>query len=202
MGFLKKIFQAFLSSFEVVDSDEQFVSSSLYDGLSDEYEIIDNILIPSSGNLPTTQIDHVIISPYGIFVIETKSHQGWIFGDTKSKYWTQVLYRNRYRFYNPFWQNYAHTRAIESLLGTSLKSRPISLVAFPSADKIAVSDTRNVGTANYVLSRILSFDTKLYSADQVTSLADILSVYINDDASAYRQHINDVKSHLQMQQPK
>ena len=37
----------------------------------DRYRVINNLLLrTSSGN--TTQIDHVVISEYGIFVIETK----------------------------------------------------------------------------------------------------------------------------------
>jgi restriction system protein len=29
------------------------------------------------------QIDHVVVSPYGVFVIETKAMDGWIFGSEK-----------------------------------------------------------------------------------------------------------------------
>lgn len=32
----------------------------------------------------TTQIDHVFISPFGIFVLETKNMRGWIFGSEKT----------------------------------------------------------------------------------------------------------------------
>ena len=46
-------------------------------------------------NLPvgndTTQIDHVVVSPYGVFVIETKNYSGWIFGDSRSRVWTQTF---------------------------------------------------------------------------------------------------------------
>jgi len=32
----------------------------------------------------TTQIDHVFVSPFGVFVLETKNMGGWIFGGEKT----------------------------------------------------------------------------------------------------------------------
>ena len=43
----------------------------------------------------TTQIDHVIISRFGIFVIETKNFTGWIFGSENQKQWTKTTYGNK-----------------------------------------------------------------------------------------------------------
>lgn len=77
----------------------------------------------------TTQIDHIVVSRYGIFVIETKNYSGWIFGDQKSKQWTQVIYGKKTRFQNPLRQNYKHTKAVESFLGVS-SSRVHSVVVF------------------------------------------------------------------------
>lgn len=64
----------------------------------------------------TTQIDHVLVSRFGIFVIETKDYKGWIFAGPRDRYWTQVLYRTKFRFRNPLHQNHRHVRAIQELL--------------------------------------------------------------------------------------
>jgi Nuclease-related domain len=64
----------------------------------------------------TTQIDHVLVSRFGIFVIETKDYKGWIFAGPHDRYWTQVLYRAKFRFQNPLRQNHRHVRAIQQLL--------------------------------------------------------------------------------------
>jgi hypothetical protein len=64
----------------------------------------------------TTQIDHVLVSRFGIFVIETKDYRGWIFAGPRDRYWTQVLYRAKFRFQNPLRQNHGHVRAIQELL--------------------------------------------------------------------------------------
>jgi hypothetical protein len=63
----------------------------------------------------TTQIDHVLVSRFGIFVIETKDYKGWIFAGPRDRYWTQVLYRAKFRFQNPLRQNHRHVCAIQAL---------------------------------------------------------------------------------------
>lgn len=63
----------------------------------------------------TTQIDHVLVSTKGIFVIETKHYKGWIFANPNSKIWTQVIYSLKFRFQNPIHQNYKHVKAIQRL---------------------------------------------------------------------------------------
>ena len=60
------------------------------DWLSKEYITLNDILLPT--NYGTTQIDHIVVSPYGIFVIETKNYKGWIFGHENSEEWKQSLF--------------------------------------------------------------------------------------------------------------
>jgi hypothetical protein len=67
-------------------------------------------VLPSQGS--TTQIDHVLVSVYGIFVIETKNMKGWIFGDERSAQWTQSIFGKKSRFQNPLRQNYRHVKAL------------------------------------------------------------------------------------------
>jgi restriction system protein len=64
----------------------------------------------------TTQIDHVLVSRFGVFVIETKDYKGWIFASSGDRHWTQVLYRAKFRFQNPLQQNLGHVRAVQDLL--------------------------------------------------------------------------------------
>lgn len=80
-----------------------------------EYHLLNNVTLPLEQG--TTQIDHVIVSRFGVFVIETKNMKGWIFGDPKHKRWTQQLYRRRHGFQNPLHQNYLHMMTLKTLLG-------------------------------------------------------------------------------------
>ena len=71
---------------------------------SNVYHKFHNIIIPASNG--TTQIDHLIISKYGLFLIETKNHKGWIFGDERNKLWTQTFKGKKYSFQNPLRQTF------------------------------------------------------------------------------------------------
>jgi hypothetical protein len=64
----------------------------------------------------TTQIDHILVSRFGVFVIETKDYKGWIFANPTQAKWTQVLFRTKFKFQNPIFQNRRHVRAVQDLL--------------------------------------------------------------------------------------
>jgi len=58
---------------------ERLVTSVLSALDSKKYLIINDLMVENEGK--TSQIDHVVISNYGIFVIETKNYNGWILGN-------------------------------------------------------------------------------------------------------------------------
>lgn len=60
------------------------------------YHLIRNVTLPTEDG--TTQIDHLIVSPYGVFMVETKNIRGWIFGGERQRYWTQKIYRYTQNF--------------------------------------------------------------------------------------------------------
>ncbi len=100
---------------------------------SKAYEMFNDVTLPTAKS--TTQIDHIVVSPFGIFVIETKNYSGWIFGSSNSKNWTQVLYKKKYQLFNPLWQNAHHVKAVKRFL--SLPDRYIfSVVVFVGNAKI------------------------------------------------------------------
>jgi Nuclease-related domain len=82
--------------------------------LAPDYHLLNHVTLRLEDG--TTQIDHVLVSRFGIFVIETKDYKGWIFAGPRDRYWTQVLYRTKFRFQNPLRQNHRHVRAIQELL--------------------------------------------------------------------------------------
>ena len=94
----------------------------------DRYKVINNLLIQNNGH--KTQIDHIVVSVYGIFVIETKTYQGWIYGGENSDYWTQNIYGNKYLLRNPIHQNYGHIKAVKNILDEYPGLPYISIVAF------------------------------------------------------------------------
>lgn len=80
------------------------------------YQVLNDIYLPRPDGKGTTQMDHVVVSPFGIFVIETKNFSGWIFGSANSREWTQIIYRKKVRFQNPIHQNALHIGALAAAL--------------------------------------------------------------------------------------
>nr|WP_305906732.1 nuclease-related domain-containing protein [Methylomarinum sp. Ch1-1]MDP4519435.1 nuclease-related domain-containing protein [Methylomarinum sp. Ch1-1] len=64
-----------------------------------QYKLFKNVTLPTEDG--STQIDHIIVSRYGVFVIETKNIRGWIFGGQNQKTWTQKIYRHTQKFQTP-----------------------------------------------------------------------------------------------------
>lgn len=95
--------------------------------LPDEYTIFNDVYILENGK--SIQIDHIVLSPYGIFVIETKNYSGWIYGGENAQYWTKNMFGRKYPFYNPLLQNYSHVKALYSLFGFPMQYF-ISIVVF------------------------------------------------------------------------
>ena len=80
------------------------------------FRILHDVTLPSRDG--TTQIDHVVLSPYGIFTLETKHLSGWIFAPAGGKTWFQTFgNNNKFRFQNPLRQNHAHVKALEAVTG-------------------------------------------------------------------------------------
>ena len=79
-----------------------------------DYHLLKNVTLPTENG--TTQIDHIIVSRYGVFVVETKNMKGWIFGNSSQKTWTQKIYKHSSKFQNPLHQNYKHIKTLEACL--------------------------------------------------------------------------------------
>jgi hypothetical protein len=81
---------------------------------SPDYHLLNHVTLRLGDD--TTQIDHILISKFGIFVIETKDYKGWIFANEWQANWTQVLFHYKFKFQNPIFQNLRHVRAVQELL--------------------------------------------------------------------------------------
>ena len=111
------------------DVGEQIVKVAVLSKLdAAQYRHFSNLIIPAPNC--TTQIDNIVVSPFGVFVIEAKYFQGWIFGGAKQEKWTHTLSRfEKYAFANPIRQNYGHIKALARLLRQP-ESRFHSVIVF------------------------------------------------------------------------
>ncbi|WP_117235759.1 nuclease-related domain-containing protein [Vibrio maerlii] len=90
---------------------EKKTALSLWASLdSNVYHRFHDIYVPTFNG--TAQIDHLLISRHGIFIVETKNLKGWIFGNERASQWTQNLFGSKYRFQNPLRQTYRQKKAL------------------------------------------------------------------------------------------
>ena len=92
---------------------EAMVVNAIKTSFTRPHVLLNNVTLPNEQG--TTQIDHILIADTGIFIIETKHYQGWIFGGPGQSEWTQVIYKKKSRFQNPARQNYGHLKAVQTL---------------------------------------------------------------------------------------
>lgn len=138
--------------------------------LNRRYKVLSNVTIRFS-NGGTSQIDHVVVSPYGIFVIEAKNYGGMITINEGTSYWTQSFGRKSYEFYSPIQQNKSHLAALRYLLKT--KEYPmVSVVSFVGKAKFTQPAIPNlVASSVYDTIRlILSHKHKVMTSAEVDNV--------------------------------
>lgn len=132
-----------------------------------EYHLIKNVTLPTDDG--TTQIDHILVSQYGVFVVETKNMKGWIFGSENQKQWTQQIFKSKNRFQNPLHQNYKHVKTLESCLNIPLENIH-SLIVFIGSSSFKTDMPDNVTYAGGCIRYIKSKKEQLFDPHEVESL--------------------------------
>lgn len=160
-----------------------------------DYHLIKNVTLPTEDG--TTQIDHIIVSRYGIFVIETKNMKGWIFGNPGQKTWTQKIYKHSNKFQNPLHQNYKHTKTLESCLGLS-EDVFFSLIVFVGDSTFKTEMPENVTYAGGYVRFIKSRRNVLLTNDEVSRIIRLIEGgRLTPSFETHRQHLKNVKSSLE-----
>jgi hypothetical protein len=159
----------------------------------EQYIVLDDVTIPTPRG--SNQIDHLIISVFGIFVLETKNYTGWIYGSESGEYWTQNIYGKKNQLYNPILQNAGHLRALRRVLKDFEPLPYISIVAFSEkADlKVKVKDACVIYWGQ-IRDVIGSYDREKLSWEQVLSIRNcILENQMEPGRETNREHRRNVR---------
>lgn len=175
---------------------------------SDNYIVLNNIMLNTTGvdgaNINTSQIDHVIVSKYGIFSIETKNYTGWITGSENGAKWTQTIYKTKNQFMNPIRQNYGHVKAIEALLNANLERCGLSdgyrlpinpIVTFPGDATLKVNvEKSDVVYWGQLVPTIRKYSVDEYiNVDQMNRIAALLQEYNIDSEDKRKEHVQNIQ---------
>jgi hypothetical protein len=129
-----------------------------------DYHLMNHVTLRLQGG--TTQIDHVLVSRFGVFVIETKDYKGWIFGDPDQPKWTQVLFWLRFKFQNPIVQNSLHVRAVQDLLDFLPPTAIRSVVVFTGDAKFKTAIPPGVFYASEVVAYLRNLTDEVMSPNR------------------------------------
>lgn len=170
---------------------EKIVAAYLAGLNREKYHVIHNIMLKAEED--TTQIDHVIVSNFGIFVIETKNYSGFIFGDEKDSTWTQVFYRRKEKFHNPIRQNYKHVMTLKN----DLKDYPdipyFPIVTFSSGSTLKVKSSTPVVYMHRLRREIVKHTQEVINSTTREAIAERL-LSLNIDSRAIRkEHIETIQ---------
>lgn len=175
--------------------------------LPKKYIVLNDILLKTK--YCTTQIDHVVVSPYGIFVIETKNYKGWIVGHEKSEEWAQSLLGKKrlwswsskqHLFRNPILQNQSHVEAIRMLTSEMGDFPIVPIVVFSDKATLKTTTPNHIVINGYCLKRTIKRFKKTYIND--TSRAKIAAKIISANITDKDIRAAHIKSVQQIQKKK
>lgn len=159
---------------------------------AETYRPIHNVTLPTLDGTP--QIDHVFVSRFGIFVVETKNMKGWIYGGEHQPQWTQKIFRTSFKFQNPLRQNYKHIKALEAAL--EVPSEVIrSVIVFAGDSTFKTPMPPNVTHGGGYIGYIRSFREPVLTDAQVErAVALIQSGRLAPSRQTHREHVRQLKS--------
>ena len=158
-----------------------------------DYRVLSDLTLPVANG--TTQIDHLLLSRFGIFVIETKNMSGWIFGGADQKKWTQVQKGGKRRnFQNPLRQNYAHVKAVQEILEVDQKALH-NLVVFTGTAECKTEMPKNVAWGLQGLGKLIALkNVPVFSDIQINSYVNKLSEQaLENTGSVRKEHLQNLE---------
>jgi hypothetical protein len=153
------------------------------------YRRFHDVIIPSKNG--TTQIDHILVSSYGVFIVETKNLTGWIFGSKDQPKWTQSLYGKNYSFQNPIRQTFRQKKILAGYF--ALDESVINTVVYFVGDcKFKTQLPANViksGLGGY----IKQFHSRLFEAEEVERIVREIVQHVSKSTLTTKDHVQSLR---------
>ena len=175
--------------------------------LTDDYYIFKDIVLKSGDR--TTQIDHLVVSKYGIFTIETKNYRGEIIGNDNSQYWTQIIvtevtywkkwyktytYVTKNKLYNPVKQSWGHVYAIKKITKEWPHLLIVPIVVFTDkADLSKVNSDSVVIYEDQLLEIVQGYRTIYLSNNEVQKIVERIKIKDYREIVSDSEHVRNVQ---------
>ena len=156
------------------------------------YIILNDLYIPKD-NGGTSQIDHLVISEHGIFVIETKNHGGTVIGNEEDLYWEHInSYGKSNKMYSAIRQNEGHIDTLSKFLELNKEIFSSLIVFNGNVDISAIRSDKVIKTDRLVSTILQHRNKKVFDIAKV--VIDINNIHTTKGDK--RKHIKDVKKQI------
>lgn len=158
--------------------------------VENEQYVINDFILVNDGK--SSQIDHIVINPHGIFVIETKNYSGEIYGSENQREWTQVLAYGKVKnkLYNPLKQNATHIYNVKKIVG---RLPVYSLVVFVQ------NNTHNIDAKGVI--PLSALRTALQSGEIILTVEQMQTAYnlllSNQSDISTKEHVQNIRKQQQ-----
>ena len=169
------------------DKGESLVKARLKT-IKEYHRIINDATFVNEKSERTHQIDHILIHPHGVFVIETKNYYGEIFSNTGEPFWIKVIKGEKTRISNPLKQNKSHAVIINRILKKKVDIIPVVVFVKNNAPY--------VGDENVINLKDLILFIKSYPYERILEKKEIDEIYhlIKDNMSdvSKKEHVENI----------
>ena len=176
--------------------------------LPTDYHILNDVVFSTERG--TTQIDHIVVSKYGIFTIETKNYRGKIFGNDNQQEWTQIIvtdvtyakkwwktytYVTKNHLYNPVKQSLGHAYRIRGLLPEYRHLKIVPIVVFAGDAILKDVQSNNHVIHEYDLLDVINNYKSIYLTDEdVLKVVNILQKNNVREVVTNKQHVKNLRA--------
>jgi hypothetical protein len=183
---------------DVIGETGEWKLKRYLDGLPTYYEVIYDIYLPTHNRM-TTQVDAIVVSTYGVFVVEAKNFDGdgrrggWVFGDADSKQWT-ICFKGgrRFAFQNPLRQNFKHVAVLSELTGIP-RSLVRNVVAFVGWAEFKTEMPQGVVYGSRLVPYIETFGAPCIQERQVAEITSVIRQWAGTVSDKMRdEHVQNL----------
>ena len=145
----------------------------------------------------SSEIDHILITKAGVFVIETKMNKGKIIGNEDDNFWTCIKkdYQEDKQLKNPIIQNQGHINHLKRMLEPN-PPKMISMVIFPIANISSINSpiVHDVGSAlSFIVD--LTINSK-NSSDFAKNVNERIKKIEDNYSISKEKHIQNIHKHF------
>lgn len=160
--------------------------------LGSNYRVLNDIMVFSDNK--THQIDHLVVSKYGVFVIEMKNYGGTINGKEKDEQWVQKIGTKTNQLKNPIKQNHGHVLALKDITKEK-ESIFIPIVCFGNNVDLNLNINSKVVKLKDINKTIKSYkEIKLKEVDKIYKTIESANI---TDKKKRKEHVSNIKKKYQ-----